>query len=426
MGSAGVGKSCFIMLVSLYLAFVEKKKVFVVRRLRGFSEASAVVYLDGGNASCIRKANLTAAKIASLPDRKEFQDALVLVDGYSRKEVDRQFGLLPFQVLASSTEDEINFDGSACEVVLPGWQYSDLLQYAELKPEDGGSIRNFRKHREDVKNGIDGICGLAKNAQTVDIESVHQAGSQVSDSFGRVRRYYVVDPNDEVHYWQVCNWRLQVDSGYAFKRIGRFMDWDIHFGHYEFAQQARTGFWGAAYEQCFHGAVRQATKWYPVQMVNVVVNFDPTYSNQKYDRIELRGQSIQYEGRTEDECYRYLSKLSTGTYWRPECVDFPFVDAVVVCEATLRGSGMKEKIVACISTTVGDKKVFQPDIWRKLNKALDKSGSISTSDPRVFVVVGPGASTCKRVTLVDAPSPDEFMVCCFDPLKLPRKPALPF
>ncbi|KAE9128744.1 hypothetical protein PF010_g4397 [Phytophthora fragariae] len=161
-------------------------------------------------------------------------------------------------------------------------------------------------------------------------------------------------------------------------------------------------------------------------MVNVVVNFDPTYSNQKYDRIELRGQSIQYEGRTEDECYRYLSKLSTGTYWRPECVDFPFVDAVVVCEATLRGSGMKEKIVACISTTVGDKKVFQPDIWRKLNKALDKSGSISTSDPRVFVVVGPGASTCKRVTLVDAPSPDEFMVCCFDPLKLPRKPALPF
>ncbi|KAE8910557.1 hypothetical protein PF003_g5326 [Phytophthora fragariae] len=99
---------------------------------------------------------------------------------------------------------------------------------------------------------------------------------------------------------------------------------------------------------------------------------------------------------------------------------------VVVCEATLRGSGMKEKIVACISTTVGDKKVFQPDIWRKLNKALDKSGSISTSDPRVFVVVGPDASTCKRVTLVDAPSPDEFMVCCFDPLKLPRKPALPF
>ncbi|KAE9043924.1 hypothetical protein PR002_g3090 [Phytophthora rubi] len=99
---------------------------------------------------------------------------------------------------------------------------------------------------------------------------------------------------------------------------------------------------------------------------------------------------------------------------------------VVVCEATLRGSGMKEKIVACISTTVGDKKVFQPDIWRKLNKALDKSESISTSDPRVFVVVGPDASTCKRVTLVDAPSPDEFMVCCFDPLKLPRKPALPF
>ncbi|KAE9354672.1 hypothetical protein PR003_g3247 [Phytophthora rubi] len=193
-----------------------------------------------------------------------------------------------------------------------------------------------------------------------------------------------------------------------------------------FVRKEELVLWGLVMRILSEREKRVATKWYPVQMVNVVVNFDPTYSNQKYDRIELRGQSIQYEGRTEDECYRYLSKLSTGTYWRPECVDFPFVDAVVVCEATLRGSGMKEKIVACISTTVGDKKVFQPDIWRKLNKALDKSESISTSDPRVFVVVGPDASTCKRVTLVDAPSPDEFMVCCFDPLKLPRKPALPF
>ncbi|KAJ8576440.1 hypothetical protein ON010_g2770 [Phytophthora cinnamomi] len=449
LGSAGVGKSCFLMLISFYLAFVEKKKVMVVRRLREFSEASAVVYLDGGNDSCIRKANLTAAKISSLPDRKEFQGALVLVDGYSRQEVDRQFGLLPFQLLASSMEDDINIDDSAREMVLPGWQYSDLLQYAESKPVDwkssagfgqesqrtiaelvgeqyfysGGSIRNFRTNREDVKNGIDSICSMVINAGTVDLESLNQPGSRLGEFLDRIQRHYVIDVNDEEHYWQVRRWRIQVDSGYAFKRIGRFMDWEKHFELYKFAQVARTGFWGAAYEQCLHSAVRHATKWYPVQMVNVIVNFDPTFSNQRYDRIELRDNFVQCEGRTEDECYRHLSKLAPGTYWHPDCAGFPLIDAVVVCDAVLRGSSMRKKIVACISTTVGDKKVFKPDHWRKLNEALNENDSISRSVPRVFVVMGPEASTCKRIALVNSPAPEEFMVCCFDPLKFPRKPA---
>lgn len=189
----------------------------------------------------------------------------------------------------------------------------------------GGSLRNFLKHREDVKNGIDSICGIVENAQSVDLESLHQAGLQVSESYDRVRRHYVLDPNDEDHYWHVCHWLTQVDCGYAFKRIGRFMDWENLIGNYECAQKARSGFCGAAYEQCFHGALHQATKWYPVQMVNVVVNFDPTCSNQRYDRIELGGQSVQCEGtcRTEDKCYAHMPKLAPGTYWHPECVEFP-------------------------------------------------------------------------------------------------------
>ncbi|GMF33846.1 unnamed protein product [Phytophthora fragariaefolia] len=448
VGSAGVGKSCFLLLAGFYLAVVEKKKVLVIRRLKGFSETSAVVYLDGEKNSCIRKANMTAAKISSLPDRNEFEGALILVDGYSRKELKRLFGLLPFQLLASSMEDEVNFDDSVCELVLPGWRYSDLLGYAESNPDEwkqstgleqenqksiaelvgaqyfysGGNIRNFRKNREVIKYAIDAICGMVENAQTVDLESLHQGGLQVSESFDRIQRYYIIDTSDEEHYMQVRHWRIQMDSGYAFKRIGHFMDCEKHFGYYEFAHKTRAGFCGAAYEQTFHSAVRQATTWYSVQMMNVVINFDPSYSNQRYDWVELRGQSVECEGKTEDECYQYLTKFAPGTYWHPDCTDFPFIDAVVVCEATLRGSTIKETIVACIGTTVSDSKIFQPHHWKKLNEALDENDSVS-SFPRLYVLVGPDISTCKQITLVDAPAPDKFMVCCFDPLKFPRKPA---
>lgn len=445
VGSAGVGKSCFLILVGFYLAFVEKRKVLIVRRLKDFSEASAVVFLDGDNCRCIRKTNLSAAKISSLPDRKEFQGALILVDGYSRREVDHQFGLFPFQLLATSVDDKMNFDDSTCEVILPGWRYDDLLQYAKLTLDDwkkstglgqekhkdtlalvkeqyfysGGSLRDFCRYREDIKNGMDGICGIVRKLQTVDLEDVDP---QRRESFDRVRRDYVIDPTDEEHYWLICHWRAQMDSGYAFKQIGRFMDCVKHFDHYQFAQKTRAGFWGSAYEQCFHGSVRRATKRSPVQVVNVVVNSDPSYSNQRYDRIEIRGRAIECEGAVEEECYECLAKLSARTYWHPDGVDFPLVDAVVMCEAVLRGSNEKETIVAVISTTVRDTKTFKSEMWKRLNRALDDNDNIPRTIPRAFVVVGPDASTCKRFSLIDAPAPDDFMVCCYDPLKFFRKP----
>ncbi|KAG6975078.1 hypothetical protein JG688_00002751 [Phytophthora aleatoria] len=110
VGSGGVGKSCFLVLVAFYLAFAEKRKVLVVRRLSDFCEANGVIYLDVENNTCIRKTNLTGAKISALPDRKEFQ--------------------------ASSMEDEYSSNESTDEVVLPAWRFNDLLRYSELTLED--------------------------------------------------------------------------------------------------------------------------------------------------------------------------------------------------------------------------------------------------------------------------------------------------
>ncbi|KAL4125278.1 hypothetical protein PRIC2_008863 [Phytophthora ramorum] len=205
------------------------------------------------------------------------------------------------------------------------------------------------------------------------------------------------------------------------ERIGRFMGMDTCLGHYELSQTLNAGFSGAAYEQCFHAAVNQSRKRAPVQMVNVVVNFDPSSSNQRYDRIELHDRAVECEGKTLDECFKHLSMLTPGTYWHPDCPTFPVIDAVVVCEAVLRGSNAKETIIALIATTVRDKKSFEHGVWKKLNKGLDANESIPNDIPRVLVVVGPDARTCKRFTLSNAPAPDDFMVCCYDPLNFLRR-----
>ncbi|CAH0516189.1 unnamed protein product [Peronospora belbahrii] len=443
-GSAGVGKSCFLMLVSFYLAFVEKRKVLVVRRLKNFSRANAVIFLNSENNACIRKANLSAAKLSSLPDNKEFQDSLICLDGFSRKEVDHEFSRLPFQLLSASVNDTMNFDDSTCELMLSGWQYDDLLQYAQSTLDawkkstgliqekhydtadlvkdhyfySGGSLRDFCKSREYVKSGVDEIYSTLKKVQTLDSEVVDP---QLSVLFDRIRRYYVVDSSNEKHYVLSSHWRAQMDSGYALKRIGRFIHWKKHLDHYQFAQQVRAEFWSSIYEQCFHDAVRRSTHESPLQMINIIVNSSPSYSNQKYDRIAICGRYVKCGGATEEECYKHLSALSSRTYWHPDDVDFPLVDAVVMCDAVLRGSNVKESILAFISITVSNSKIFKPSIWKRFNRVLDDNDRIPKTIPRIFVVVGPNVSTCKRFSLIDAPVSDDFMVCCYNPLQLFRK-----
>ncbi|KAL3673519.1 hypothetical protein V7S43_001227 [Phytophthora oleae] len=446
VGSAGVGKSCLLILIGFYLAFADKRRVLILRRLNDFSETSSVVFLDGGNNTCIRKTNLTASKVAALPDRKEFQGSLILIDGYSRQEVDQQFSLFPYQLIASSIETEFASNESCTEVVLPAWRFDDLLQYAESKLEawkkstgldqekrkdvyelakmqyfySGGSLCDFCKTRADVKNAMDGICGLVRKAQTIDLEFGHSPRGNLWD---RIRRHYVVNPSDEEHYWLISHWRIEIDAGYAFKRVGRFMDEDKQLSLYQLAQKLQAGFGGSAFEQCFHGAIRRSTSRYPVQMVNVVVNSDPSSSNQRYDRLILHGRPVTCEGSTEEESYSRLSQVSPGAYCSFGSANFPFVEAVVMCDGVLRGSNATETIVAIITTTISDKKTFKPELWKKLNQALDANSSMMSSAPRVFVVVGPVASTCKRFTLIDAPAPNDFMVCCYDPLKFAWRPS---
>ncbi|OWY97076.1 Crinkler (CRN) [Phytophthora megakarya] len=127
IGSPGVGKSCFLMLLAFYLACEMKKKVLVIRRVKA---KNAVVFFDG-QGSYARLLNLSSADIRAIRDQA--QGALVLVDGFNQAAVeDNDKGYEPFHFLATSCQYDAKQSDESHIVVLPAWRQDDLLKYATL------------------------------------------------------------------------------------------------------------------------------------------------------------------------------------------------------------------------------------------------------------------------------------------------------
>ncbi|KAG7390232.1 hypothetical protein PHYPSEUDO_008370 [Phytophthora pseudosyringae] len=440
VGSPGVGKSCFLMLVGMYLAFVEKKKVLIIRRVKGSGDVdNSVVYLNG-EGSFARAQNVTPAQLYEFRDR--VKEALVLVDGYSQEELKvPATGLSPFHFLATSCRYDKKFDDRSRLVVLPAWQRDDLLLYARLTdwvvgtglrktkrladstwPKlvnkqyfySGGSLREFCKTPNVAKDRMTDACGHVTNGQAFQLVYTF-GGDRSKDQVDRVRRHYISDRNNVEHYTRFGNWQVSVDSGHALKLLGKYGSMEKQLEVYKYAQYIGAGFLDATYEQLLHHAVHEAyAKNSPVVLT--------VHTESEYDEIQLCVPRVECSGEDENECYCRLVDLAAETYWHPDYPFFPFIDAVVMCQATRRGSDETETIVAYLQMTISNEKTFKPERLRRLNEAVDKNPKL-VNVKRALVVVGPDPNVCSTFTLHDAPRSEEFMtlVSCFDPRQLDHK-----
>ncbi|KAJ8576472.1 hypothetical protein ON010_g2744 [Phytophthora cinnamomi] len=201
VGSPGVGKSCFLMLIAFYLACIEKKKVLVIRRLNQRKHMNAVAFLDGGG-SYARLLDFSPNDILAIRHQAQVESAIVLVDGFTQGEVeDAKNGYMPFDVLATSCQFDAKQDDNSHIVVLAGWREADLLRYAkltnweietglrktkQLNPSiwpklvkeqyfySGGSLREFCKERKLLKLRAVFDCCSVKNDQASEL--VHNYG----------------------------------------------------------------------------------------------------------------------------------------------------------------------------------------------------------------------------------------------------------
>jgi hypothetical protein len=438
IGSPGVGKSCFLMLIAFYLACIKKRKVLVIRRLKQRKQVNAVVFFDGLG-SYGRLSNLSSQDIKAI--RGQAQGAIVLVDGFNQEEVkDPDKNYLPFDFLATSCQFDAKNDDNSRIVVLPAWRDADLLEYARLtnwvietglrkikrcntpfaklvKEQyfySGGSLREFCRSREMLVIRVARDCGAVDNAQAFELV-YNYGGGQSMKQVDRLRRHYITNPCKQEHYYDSRYWKLSVDSGYVLSKLGRVVDTAKQLQIYTYAESVGAGFHGVAYELLLHNAVRGAfVKSKPVAL--------KMREGSVYEKIEIRVPNVVCSGEDEASCYPCLSTLDKGTYWYPDYPFFPFIDAVTTCEAFPIGSEVPETIVAYIQVTIRSEKKFKKERLALLNEEMNKNSSLKDMK-RAFVIVGPDSGVCERFTLHDAPDPNAFltMVSCFDPEQLEPK-----
>ncbi|POM70882.1 LOW QUALITY PROTEIN: Crinkler (CRN) family protein [Phytophthora palmivora] len=106
VGSPGVGKSCFLMLIMFYLACMEKKKVLVIHRLKERRQKNAVILFDGQGSTTEFSPN------DILAIRGQAKDAIVL-NGR------REERIRALNFLVTSCQYGAKHDDSSPIVVLP-------------------------------------------------------------------------------------------------------------------------------------------------------------------------------------------------------------------------------------------------------------------------------------------------------------------
>ncbi|EGZ12879.1 hypothetical protein PHYSODRAFT_512474 [Phytophthora sojae] len=236
LGSHGVGKSCFLMLLAVHLACVAHRKVLVIRRVKGNGRGEAVVLLNGPNSRAI---NLPFENISRI---RKTDGLLVLVDGFTEYEIRMSRHLKMFDILATSYQYDRKENDPSQLVVLPAWRYGGLEQYAQLNRAwldaagyanmgngatvkqlaaqqyalSGGSMRLFCMDRAQLMDRITMDFRRVAATQTFALCTDFR-----TDPSERLRRHYVLDPNNPDDYTSTSAWFMSVDSAYVLKELER-------------------------------------------------------------------------------------------------------------------------------------------------------------------------------------------------------------
>jgi hypothetical protein len=235
VGSPGVGKSSFLMMLSFHVALHMKQSVLIIRYAKG--EGWVYLYIEE---SGFCRGRCDASNISDI--RANFVGAWIFLDGFNDIDVNHTYSsiLRPFRVLATSCQYDNKNDDPAELVVLPAWQLKDLQAYAEVTKwvidvklrtrkhakflpmlvklqyfYSGGSMRDFRREHA--------LC-LSRCFSLVRRTSPHQNillisnfGQECSQQVDRIRRHFIEDTSNREHYEKSWHWQTLVDSGWVMR-----------------------------------------------------------------------------------------------------------------------------------------------------------------------------------------------------------------
>ncbi|RLN58776.1 hypothetical protein BBJ28_00026870, partial [Nothophytophthora sp. Chile5] len=384
LGSPGVGKSCFLMLLAFYVACFHKRKVLLIRQLKTVERMNAVVFLNGKDGErerssgtswkvCIHQAfNQTFCELHAIRKEEMTRGSLVLVDGYTQNDVkaDICLALRPFHILATSCQYDKKSNDPANMVMLPAWRFEDLLGYvlknrrwlvetglratsdgtseevirklvAEHYKYSGGNLRAFCTTREAITRVLTAAAFFPRE-QSYQLV-FERSGARSDDRSNHFYRQYIVDPSNADHYVTNRCWFVSVDSASVLKLLGRSnLRLDKYLAYYRHAETVGAGYLGSAYESLLHRAVSESIG-NDKHSVEIALRADAPY-----ERIVLDVKRAWCSGENKADCHDALTTLDENTYWHPDYPLFPFVDAVTACDAFAKGSEEPERVLAYV------------------------------------------------------------------------------
>jgi hypothetical protein len=323
LGSPGVGKSVFLMLLAFYLAHVHSKSVIVLRKLKGGRKTFACVrvYKEGYSGSSFSEKN------AFISVRDQHPESLFFVDGFTYEEVNSKHDFLgAFNLLATSSQYRVKGDDSDTRcILLPAWRLEDLKGYLEASlPKNlssdqrvdqvkekfetpyfysGGSLRLFLDSHKSRENLILSALDAVKNEGADVLLRERAAGTK--SQVDLLRKRFLKDCTDPTHYETRAQWVTVVDSVFALRKLRDMISLKVFSKTLAVAKGVRGAFYGLAFEQYIH---KKAYEGLSFRAVKFDTKLNAVEEDSKRDAVDFHvsSRATVCAGEGLDDCYKYL------------------------------------------------------------------------------------------------------------------------
>jgi hypothetical protein len=261
----------------------------------------------------------------------------------------------------------------------------------------GGSLRDFCRDLDVTRDYVESALEVLTPDQAIVLVSSYGLTSKAQ--VDRIRRHYVVNPDNVEHYLRRRHWKLVVDSAFVLKSLIAMCEEKQFQEVYDFAKSIGGAFYGWAFE--FYVHKRAANNLIMCTLSDRMPVRHKKKPKVIEQRIVVTKGAIRCRGSNEDDCLQALRSAwledDSTTYWYPDYHMFPNIDCIAKC--TLN----REPVLAYIQVTVSKSHDLDSRWLNELDKLFRNKYK-----KRAYVALLPDRDACLNFKL---PSPPQDLLC---------------
>jgi hypothetical protein len=370
-----------LCLVAFYCAVVEKKNVYLYRKLCHVDQYLCLVYIgvDGDSFHYRSRRDVldeNAVKFYQALKHNNYK-FMAFLDGFEYEEIRSDFrgfrGLTtPMTVELNSKESEYTD-----ELIYPSWERNQIIQLGrrifnysddEINQKyyySGGSVRQFIKPIDDLSVRIRNAVTRARdleNKQSLFSKLIRATGYQIDF----IVQTFISDKENINSYEDFTDWEQIIDSEYAITKLSNFLLPLNIYNIYSWAKRTDpdSPLVVRLYGMLIHHLASN-------NILNIFIKRNPTDYNNGYIQVSMKEGKALHGGTTQDY-FDYLETFRVNddyTYWFPDDKEeFPNIDFItkIVFPSTKKERIAYVKITTMATSTRNNNK-FDEEHFKVMN-----------------------------------------------------------